>query len=258
MSDTRTPSPSAQAAADTKTRSNLARWVAFGGMSCITALGLAAILKDGAKAQEILTMLLPVIGTWVGTVLAFYFAKDNLLAATQSTKELLGLDERLHQIPAEKAMIRLDDPKTLKKKLAAGDDPNNLLLADLAKLMRDKGRNRLPVLAADGSPLFIIHLSTLTDFIAQQATADPPPADLSQLKISDLKTKSATSYDAILKLVIIKRAATLAEAKTVMEAKPGCSDVFVTENGRDKEPAIGWLTNVEIAWRSDARDAGKS
>jgi hypothetical protein len=47
--------------------------------------------------------------------------------------------------------------------------------------------------------------------------------------------------------VVVKRQATLAEAKGAMIARPGCSDVFVTAGGGRNEPVVGWLTNVDIS-----------
>src|SRR5215813_14198228 len=40
-------------------------------------------LKDAA--QLIFTSILPLLGTWVGTVLAFYFTKESLEAASRTT-----------------------------------------------------------------------------------------------------------------------------------------------------------------------------
>ena len=238
---------------DVSTRGRLALWVAFGGMAAVAGLSIVAIWKDQTNALNILTMVLPVVGTWVGTVLAFYFAKDNLLAATQSTKELLGLNERLKKIPVEQAMLRFGDASVLKKQLAAGENALSLKLVDLSKILRDAGRNRLPVVKADGSVIYVIHLSTLTDFLAQSATATPPAAKaMGDFLISDMKADGAKLYESILKFAIIKRTATLAEAKAILESKPGCADIFVTENGGENEPAIGWVTNVEIGLRSQA------
>ena len=47
--------------------------------------------------------------------------------------------------------------------------------------------------------------------------------------------------------VVVKRQSSLAEAKSAMLTRPGCSDVFVTAGGGRNEPVQGWLTNVDIA-----------
>jgi hypothetical protein len=55
--------------------------------------------------------------------------------------------------------------------------------------MRDNRRHRLPVLNSDNSPLFVIHLSILTDFISTQALSAPAGAKpVTDLTISDLQT----------------------------------------------------------------------
>jgi len=254
------PSDSAnanQTAQDAKTRQRLAVWVAFGGMGAVAALGIVSIFRNQVNAKDILTMVLPVIGTWVGTVLAFYFAKDNLLAATQSTKELLGLTERLKKIPVDSAMLRFGDPKVLKKQLAAGEDPRSLKLLDLAKLLRDAGRNRLPVLNADGAAVYIIHLSTLTNYISQRMAQPASGAKpVAELTIQDMEKDTPKLFSAIQGFDFVKKTASLAEAKAVLESKlksnPDVADIFVTENGGKDEPVIGWVTNVEIGLRSQA------
>lgn len=232
-------------------RQRLALWVAFGGLAAVTALGVVAVFVNGANAKEILTMLLPVIGTWVGTVLAFYFAKDNLLAATQSTKELLGLNERLMKISVDEVMLRFDDRMVTKRQLASTEDSLSLKLLDLASILRNAERNRLPVLKADGSALYVIHLSTLTDFVSQAAVTQSFGAKpIADLTIADMKAGAPTLFSSIEAIGFVRKAASLAEAKAVLESKPPCADILVTENGRSDKPVLGWVTNVEIGLRS--------
>jgi len=197
--------------------------------------------------------LLPLLGTWVGTVLAFYFAKANFESAAKNTKDLLGITERLRATPVESVMLKMTDPSVIKRTLALSEKPESLKIAGLVKIMRDNRRNRLPVLNSDGSPMFVIHLSILTDYIstkALSATGESKP--VGDLTISDLQTDDAQLYQQILTWVCVKLGATSAEAKRAMEDVPGCSDVFVTTAGRKSDPAVGWLTNVEIGLRSSA------
>ncbi len=55
---------------------------------------VALVAADSASrpdtARLIFTSMLPLFGTWVGTVLAFYFVRENLEAATESTLRLSG------------------------------------------------------------------------------------------------------------------------------------------------------------------------
>lgn len=64
-------------------------------------------------------------------------------------------------------------------------------VAELVKIMRDNRRYRLPVLNSDSSPLFVIHLSTLTDYISTIAIAGSKP--VSDLTVSDLQTDELDS-----------------------------------------------------------------
>src|SRR4051795_5991752 len=83
-------------AADSATR----KWLAAGiiGASIFAILvisGLAIGLAGSSRAETsrlVFSAVLPLLGTWVGTVLAFYFARDNLQAATESTLRLAGID----------------------------------------------------------------------------------------------------------------------------------------------------------------------
>jgi CBS domain-containing protein len=243
-------------AADQRTRNRIAFWVTLGGMVGVTILGivvirLAANDKRGEASQLVFGSLLPLLGTWVGTVLAFYFAKANYESAANHAKDLLGITERLRSTPVESVMLKMTDPGVTKRTLVPPEKPESLKIAELLKILRDKGRNRLPVLNADGSLVFVIHLSVLTDYISTKAlgAGAKPVADLT---FSDLQTDDAQLYQQILAWACVKLGATLAEAKSAMEDIPGCSDVFVTTAGRKSDPVVGWLTNVEIGLRSSA------
>src|SRR5689334_19846131 len=75
------------------------------------AIGLAD--KPGDAAKNLLTILLPVLGTWVGTVLAFYFARENLEAAAAATADTLRLTRRQTAQPVTSAMLSEADWITL-------------------------------------------------------------------------------------------------------------------------------------------------
>ena len=108
-----------------------------------------------------------------------------------------------------------------KKTLVAPEKPETLKIADLVKLMRDNWRNRLPVLNSDSSPLFVIHLSILTDYVFTKAlNATSQSKAVSDLTISDLQTDDVQLYQQILAWACVKLGATLAEAKRAMEDIP--------------------------------------
>ena len=64
-----------------------------------------------------LGVLLPVIGAWVGTVLAFYFGQVNFEAASRSAANLvrqLSPREKLQAEPAGHAMMKIGDVASFK------------------------------------------------------------------------------------------------------------------------------------------------
>ena len=71
--------------------------------------------------------------------------------------------------------------------------------------------------------------------------ARPPAAARSHLiRADELNRANAAALAAA-------RAATVAEARTVMSSIAHCNDVFVTASGKREERAIGWLTNTLLA-----------
>jgi CBS domain-containing protein len=240
-------------AADQDTRNRIAFWITFGGLIAVTILGAFVIVLANDRsdaAKLVFGSLLPLLGTWVGTVLAFYFAKANFESAAKNTKDLLGITERLRSTPVESVMLKMSDPSVIKKTLVAPEIPESLKIAELVKTMRDNRRHRLPVLNSNSSPVFVIHLSTLTDFICTQALSGPPGGKpVIDLTIGDLQAVNEL-YQQILAWTCVKLGATLAEAKLAMESTPNCSDVFVTTSGLKSDPVVGWITNVEIGLRS--------
>jgi hypothetical protein len=143
--------------------------------------------------------------------------------------------------------------KADKRKLQPGEDPESLNLKELITQMTKAKRNRLPVLDDKGAGVYVIHLSSLTDFVAERSLGGMDPKDIEKLTIADLTKHSRTDLlDKIRAWRCVPRAATLADAKTAMEGLSDCSDVFVTESGGKEEPVIGWVTNVEIAFHSKA------
>src|SRR5215475_13104411 len=117
-------------------------------------------------AKYVLGVLLPVIGAWVGTVLAFYFGQVNFEAASRSAANLvrqLSPREKLQAEPAAKAMMKINEVTTF-------NIPPDKTEADIKiKKLIDEGfekdkshpRQRLPILDAKGTGKYVLHRSTI-------------------------------------------------------------------------------------------------
>src|SRR5271169_1065335 len=78
-------------------------------LACLIVLG-AALSRDAVTfkdtTQLLLSSLLPLFGTWVGTVLAFYFSKENFETASQGTLDVVrSVSQRLISTKVVDAMM---------------------------------------------------------------------------------------------------------------------------------------------------------
>jgi len=243
---------------DKDSRFKLAQMVLTGSIA--GALGLAVIVvvislsleeKTIDTAYYVFGSIIPLLGTWVGTILAYYFSEKNFDSARRSVQEMakqVTTMDKLRSILVEEKMLKIDEIDKLKITKAKPLDQITLV-GDLLEKFEDKGRNRLPILDENNHPKYIIHRSMIDKYLSKKAIEDQLPFDqIESLSLQDLlnedpklKQMFETSF------VTIKEDATLADAKSKMENMTDCLDVFITKNGTKNEPIIGWLTNIIIA-----------
>ena len=212
--------------------------VAF-SLLVVAVLAAVGVYRDG-DAKGILTMLLPVIGTWVGTVLAFYFGREQLEAANRTVDRLakqLTAEEKLGSIKVTEKMI----PRS--NVYVATEDPAQLKLLEAVAALEKEKKNRLPVFTPDGKPRLVVHRSTIDRFIASRASKGASVDELKALTMSDLLQDPDFGKDLKNTFAVIPKTGTRADAKRAMEALQWCQDVFVTDSGTSAETVLGWITN---------------
>jgi len=226
-----------------RTRGWLAPLIVLGGMGGIVfvsaiAIAFASDENRPEMARLVFASVLPLLGTWVGTVLAFYFARDNLDAATESTIRLSGgrVDPRT---PVRQAMIPKE--KILARQLQLGANPGDLVLGELYAEMTAQGRHRIPILDASGAVLYIVHDSTIASFTGVDETPGTSTKKMAEL-LDDAELKKAVEA-----IGIVGPDAVLSDARAAMRAVDRCNDVFVTTGGKKSDPIVGWLTNTDLA-----------
>jgi hypothetical protein len=195
----------------------------------------------------VFTAVLPLFGAWVGTILAFYFGKENFEAATRSVTNIakaVGFMEKLKEIKVKDKMIRREDMSVIAK---PDNDIPQIKLTDILNTISSASKGvRLPILNDKDNPVYMIHRSVVDQYLAAQALSKPPPADLSALTLNDFLADKTLKDMVEKSFTAIKEDATMAEAKNAMDRTPNCQDVFVTKGGTIQEPVIGWITNVII------------
>jgi hypothetical protein len=213
------------------------------GITLAAALAIWLADPNGRPemARLVFASVLPLFGTWVGTVLAFYFARDNLQAATDSTIRLSGRLEPA--TPVQQVMIPAS--RIVAYVLKPGEDVNALRLTTLYDQMKVSKRQRIPILDASQAVLYVVHESTIHSF-ADSVTknADDPAVFIET--VADLLLKDEYKK-AIAAIGIVGPNAVLAEARAAMRSIENCNDVFVTAHGQKTDPIMGWLTNTDLA-----------
>jgi hypothetical protein len=251
------PTPSAD-----ELRGRLAQVVTMWAMAVIVILGILMLLITGyhaliandkdARAQFIETgkyifaAIVPVVAAWVGTVMAFYFGKENFKAATDSVSQIarqFTSQDKLGQTQVEQIGKAIGDVAPLQ--LEESDTVETISLDKLSSKMTAKAPpfERLPVLKKDGAPLMVVHRSILNDFLlTKKDTA--PDKKAADFKLSDLV--AAYSWLTEDSFVTVAPVASAADAKTKMAQHKGCADVLVTQDGTSATPVTRWITNVDL------------
>lgn len=212
------------------------------GITVISALAISFSEKRGEAAEHVMVAVLPLFGSWVATVLAYYFARENLKAATSSMSALVTSQRRggLDQIPVTDKMIERSRFVTLSDRFTV---MTTALLKDITAYLKDRGVRRAPVLDGNGAIVYMVHASTLDQYIRDAVTAGKTLDSLTfgdVLGVPALKLLLQRSFE------LVAETATLQDARDSMQGNPSCEDVFVTRTGAAGEPVIGWITDNAI------------
>jgi hypothetical protein len=248
-SDPSAPAQSATADGERRFRHVLASGmliVSIVGVVVISGLAIWLATSDNrpAATQLVFSSVLPLFGTWVGTVLAFYFARDNLTAATDNTLKLQSAvaaatptEPSLTDEMVPAAQINAYD-------IPAGTAPGDVTLDTLYKAMGtvNPPSRRLPIRDASSAVLFVLHDSTLSDW----AVRVQEPIDRLTGRLQDMLS-DAEFAGLIRAIAWVPQNGTISQARAQMKAVPNCNDVFVTATGKETEPVLGWLTNTALA-----------
>lgn len=205
-------------------------------------------------SQLLLSSLLPLFGTWVGTVLAFYFSRENFEAANRGALDVVrSISQRLGTTKVTDAMMPRASMITLN--LAAGQTLDKVLVSDVTDKFNAVGVNgqrisRLPILDADGRYVAFLHRGVWTEMAATAAGA----TELGQLLTAEYPLAKGQNYGDFIRRAagFVAQDRSLGDAKAVMDGIAGCQDIIVTEHGKADEAVVGWISNIDIGRLSQA------
>jgi hypothetical protein len=227
--------------------------IAGGTIAAISALTLGGAAMNGAKSfaatsQVLFNALLPLLGTWIGTVLAYYFSRKNFESASQSVERMVTLtvDQKLGSLAVDKEMLRPEQITV--QRIPPGKTAREVPLSEIRTKLG--GRiTRMPIVDERGVVQYILHQSGLFKFMADKALAGG--SNIAALTLQDL-IEDAELKEWVTNIVYVPETATVAEAKKRMEDQRRCQDLIVTRSGNKDEPMRGWMTNVDIGRLSKA------
>jgi CBS domain containing-hemolysin-like protein len=191
--------------------------------------------------------LLPLWGTWVGTIPAFYFGKSNFEAVSKSYQEVirkLTPEEKIASMKVKDVMIPFDKIVAL-----TYEKDKDRKLEDILNIDDFKQRSRYAIFHEDGVLAYIIHRSEFTCYISDNIFKG---RQVDEVKAATLEkfihdgTNAPETPAWITAVAFVPATANLLEAKQAMDAVKKCHDVFVTLNGEKTEQVLGLITNTMI------------
>lgn len=225
--------------------------VTVSGTVILGGLGIWLAFRSENKSenlQYIFGALLPLWGTWIGTILAYYFSKENFETASKNTKEVLDKvmtsSQKLKMLKVTEVMIPFGKMTVHQIK---ENDMNEIRLKELRETMKSENRLRLPIINKSRHVEAVVHKSTIdhyfADIICEHSGLNQPDPSLGQAREKDQYLNMVLTYGR----GYISMNASLLDAQRLMEKTPVCNDIFITETGKAKEPVLGWITNMTIA-----------
>ena len=181
--------------------------------------------------------LLPLWGTWLGTVLAFYFGKANFEAASKAIKNQTS-ESKMAELITKDVMTSLKDIKYL--------DYDTRKTDTLESILADKDfepYNRFAVFDSNKVVKAMIHRGTFYEFMYKNKNEKSQELVLKDLlESTDENIKNTLSFG----FGFVKSEATVLDAKKLIDTIAECQDIFITQNGNRNEPVLGLLTNNRI------------
>lgn len=227
----------------TKTRNLLAFGITGISIVGVVILGSTIIIVNDAgvtqRAQTVLNAVLPLLGTWVGTVLAYFFARENFESASRSVERLtqqLTLQEKFESLPVAEAMV----PRS---KMVVVKNPVNAILVDVLAQLESEKIKRLPVLVDNNDhPQALIFREGIVDYLYRFKTRTND-----ERKVLTVQNLLDERPDLDKPYAVRGENDTLADVQSALLYTPECRVVFITRSGQKNDAVIGMITNEDLA-----------
>lgn len=228
-----------------RTSNNLARtgltaFVMLGGIGLIWFFGWQYSKSGEEDAYEkVFNTLIPLIASWIGTVLAFYYGRENMEAAADRFLPLGK--EALIDVPVKNIMIDLD---TMVFEDDIPNSNNKLILEELRDKYNANRKNRIPFLTKDKlAPQYIIQTDVIQRFLDENSNN----TNLKSLNVDDLISsegyKNRFGLEEPNGFVVVGPKTRVETAIEELNKIDDGKDIFVTEGGKKNGRVLGWITD---------------
>jgi hypothetical protein len=230
-------------------RNRIAHAVLVVGGTSIAILTLSLVIafsvlaaNQAAVGDKIDTLLmglfgsvLPILATWVGTVIAFYFTNESYREAARVAQQ--GQVEPVKPTVAERMIFYESIGKV---EVDTRSDANTYGMEAIWNLMKEPVTRVLMFEKGKRSPIFIIRKSRIP---AAWVDSDKKKWIGGELKVEDYRKwgDGSNGSDSI-RFEFVPVSATLEHAQQVMREN-NVADIFVTARGQKTEAVLGWLTD---------------
>jgi hypothetical protein len=233
-----------------KARSSIAFWVLLlsGGGLLLVSIAAIWFAKSEDRAETtrlVFASITPLLGTWVGAVIAYYFSSANLRAGSETALAAVSAAGGLTpETPVTQVMTPLSRIHPVQR---VDDDTaaRALKLTELYGTMKDAGRGRVPILNMSDVPLYVVHEQDIDEYSGSK----PANEAVASKNLPDTATVGLLieEFASQLRFAVVKETATLADARSALNAVDGAKDVFITADGTTSSAVKGWLTNSDLA-----------
>ncbi|MEM6397446.1 MAG: hypothetical protein AAF741_13945 [Bacteroidota bacterium] len=198
-----------------------------------------------ANTVKIFDTIIPLLATWIGTILAFYFGSKNFEAAANKYAQIINniSPDVLDDVQVGQIMI---NRKTMVSK--SYEEIKNSLLSEIKKFLESVNKSRLPIF--DGDKIkYILHASTIDQMLNEAvAESETPKSDKIKTRSLSITDRQFVSFEEKYKnkltsFLMVKESDILEKVILKIKTQPSVNDVFV--QGED-DKTVGWLTDSLI------------
>lgn len=246
---------------DARNRERIALSVLIISIVAVTLVSLGVVLTANNReraSQRVMDSTLPLYGTWVGTILAFYFSRNAFEAASSAAARNVDVFQRVNSglvsapPPPNNTLAKIS-LKSLANGLVFCEDNTNKLLQDVINELELKDRYRIIVVDADKKYVDLVYRINASAFLTQaEGNPDPSPPGGSPVQpLPTLKNyldwRHSLGSKAQPIVVFLPESATLADADAKLKETTGCRDVIVTTDGSKTSLVVVYVTDADIS-----------